>query len=77
MNGISTRTIAAPRPSPGCEVLVVSPLLYHLQLASANMPALYDESGRDGALVQLLLYELQLAPSLPLFAPLPSDPEPS
>ncbi|MGQ7245680.1 AraC family transcriptional regulator [Salinicola sp. V024] len=80
MNGVSTRSlyiepIAAPRNSPGCEVLVVSPLLHHLLLASANMPALYDESGRDGALAQLLLCELQLAPSLPLFAPLPRDPE--
>ena len=80
MNGVSTRSlyiepVAAPRPSPGCEVLVVSPLLHHLLLASADMPALYDESGRDGALAQLLLHELQLAPSLPLFAPLPRDPE--
>ena len=80
MNGVSTRSlyiepVAAPRPSPGCEVLVVSPLLHHLLLASADMPALYDESGRDGALAQLLLYELQLSASLPLFAPLPQDPE--
>ncbi|MGQ7241830.1 AraC family transcriptional regulator [Salinicola sp. V024] len=80
MNGVSTRSlyiepVAAPRPSPSCEVLVVAPLLHQLLLASANMPALYDESGRDGALAQLLLYELHLAPSLPLFAPLPQAPE--
>lgn len=80
MNGVSTRSLyieplAAPRPSRSCEVLVVTPLLHHLLLASANMPASYDESGRDGALAQLLLYELQLAPSLPLFAPLPRDPQ--
>lgn len=78
MNGVSTRSLyieplAAPRPSCSCEVLVVTPLLHHLLLASANMPALYDESGRDGALAQLLLYELQLAPSLPLFAPMPQN----
>lgn len=80
MNGVSTRSLyiephAAPRSSPSCEVLVVTPLLHHLLLASANMPALYDETGRDGALAQLLLYELQQAPALPLFAPLPRDPQ--
>ncbi|WP_342595144.1 helix-turn-helix transcriptional regulator [Salinicola lusitanus] len=79
MNGVSTRSlyiepVAAPRSSSSCEVLVVTPLLHHLLLASASMPALYDESGRDGALAQLLLYELQRAPALPLFAPLPRDP---
>lgn len=78
MNGVSTRSLyieshAAPRPSSNCEVLVITPLLHHLLLASAHIPALYDESGRDGALVQLLLHELQLAASLPLFAPLPHD----
>lgn len=35
------------------------------------MPALYEENGRNGALAQLLLHELQLAPAL--LAPLPRD----
>lgn len=78
MDGVSTRSLyiepyVAPRASPSCEVLVVAPLLHHLLLASAHIPALYDENGRDGALAQLLLYELEQAQALPLFAPLPQD----
>ena len=41
-------------PADHCEALVISPLLHQLLLASADMPALYDEDGRDGALAQLL-----------------------
>lgn len=78
MQGVSTRSVyiepeAAPRSSAGCEVLSVTPLLHQLLLASAGLPALYDEAGRDGALVQLILHELRLAPTLPLFAPMPRD----
>lgn len=78
MQSVSTRSLyiepdAAPRPASCCEVLVVTPLLHHLLLASGGLPALYDESGRDGALAQLLLHELRLASTLPLFAPLPRD----
>ena len=78
MNGVSTRSLyiephVAPRTSRNCEVLVVTPLLHHLLLASAHIPALYDENGRDGALAQLLLCELEQAQALPLFAPLPHD----
>jgi|GEM_PF-3664600 len=51
-------------------MLVVTPLL-HLLLASAHIPALYNENGRDGALAQRLLYELEQAKALPLFVPLP------
>lgn len=80
MNEVSTRSLyiephVAPRASCSCEVLAVTPLLHHLLLASAHIPALYDENGRDGTLAQLLLYELQQAQALPLFAPLPHDPQ--
>lgn len=80
MQGVSTRSLyiepqAAPRAGPQCEVLVVSPLLHQLLLASADLPAHYDERGRDGALVNLLLQELRLAPTMPLFAPMPQDSE--
>lgn len=79
MQGVSTRSLyiapdAAPRHSPRCEVLVVTPLLHQLLLASADLPALYDEAGRDGALVQLLLHEVRQAETMPLFAPMPADP---
>lgn len=78
MLGVSTRSLyiepeAAPRPAPRCEVLVVTPLLHQLLLASADIPAQYDENGRDGALMRLALHELGRAATLPLFAPLPRD----
>jgi AraC-like DNA-binding protein len=52
---------------------VVSPLLHQLLLSCADLPALYDEQGRDSALVQLVLHEVASARSLPLFAPIPRD----
>lgn len=78
MQGVSTRSLyiepdAAPRPGTHCEALVVTPLLHQLLLASLTMPALYDEQGRDGALAQLLLHEVGLAQTMPLFAPIPRD----
>jgi len=80
MQGVSTRSLyiepaAAPREASHCEVLVVSPLLHQLLLASAAIPALYEEGGRDGALVRLILHEVRLAPTMPLFAPMPRDPQ--
>ena len=79
MQGVSTRSLyitpeAAPRPGARCEALVISPLLHQLLLASLDLPASYDERGRDGALAQLLLHEVGLAPTMPLFAPMPQNP---
>ncbi|MBU66575.1 MAG: AraC family transcriptional regulator [Cupriavidus sp.] len=80
MNGVSTRSVyvlpqASPRPFDGCEVLVVSPLLHELLLASAGVPAHYRPQSRDGALMRLILHELAAAPTLPLFAPMPRHPQ--
>ena len=80
MQGVSTRSLyiepaAAPRPSRHCEVLVISPLLHQLLLASKALAANNDTEGRDGALVRLLLLEVGLAPTMPLFAPIPRDPQ--
>ena len=79
MQGVSTRSLyitpeATPRPGTQCEALVISPLLHQLLLASLDLPALYDTRGRDGALAQLLLHVVGLAPNMPLFAPMPQDP---
>lgn len=78
MQGVSTRSLyiepgAAPRAGAHCEALVITPLLHQLLLASLAMPALYDEQGRDGALAQLLLHEVRLAQTMPLYAPIPQD----
>lgn len=80
MRGVSTRSLyidprVPVRDTLLCQALTVSPLLHHLLLASVEVPALHDESGRDGDLIRLLLHELRQAPSLPLFAPLPAHPQ--
>lgn len=78
MRGVSTRSLyiepdVPVRDTTQCLALVVSPLLHQLLLASATIPALYDDEGRDGDLIRLMLHELSTAQSLPLFAPLPQD----
>ena len=79
MPGVSTHSLYiepqdAPRAGVRCEVLQVSPLLHQLLLAACQLPLLYEESGHDAALIALLLFELQAAPPLPLFTPLPQHP---
>ena len=80
MQGVRTRSLyitpeAAPRTGTHCEALVITPLLHQLLLASLDLPALYDTQGRDGALTQLLLHEVGRAQTMPLFAPMPQDPQ--
>lgn len=57
-----------------CCVVGVSPLLRELILAAISLPLDYDEAGRDGRLVQLLLDEIQRMPSLALSLPDASSP---
>ena len=79
MLGVSTRSLyiepaAVAAMNPTCQVLEVSPLLRQLLIAAVKIPVEYDEQGRDGALISLLLHELAAASSLPLHIPLPQDP---
>ena len=78
MNAVSTSSLyiepaAAPRPARRCEVLRLRPLVHHLLVAAADIPARYDEHGRDGALIELILHELRQASTWPLYAPLPAN----
>lgn len=57
----------------GCEVIGVSPLLHELLQIAVDLPALYDISGRDGKVMDLLLDEICSSPTLPLNTPLPHD----
>ena len=43
-------------------------------VASAGIPPAYDEQGRDGLVMRLLLIEIDRAPPLPLAVPFPSHP---
>lgn len=56
-----------------CGVYGVSPLLRQLLEDAVDLPALYDEDGRDGKLMALLVAEIADMPQLSLNAPLPGD----
>ena len=78
MVGVSTCSLYvepddAPRGPLLCEVLAVSALLRLLLIEAIDLPALYDEDGRDGLLMSLVLAEVARAKALPFFAPLPRD----
>ena len=57
-----------------CQVFGVSPLLRQLLLQAQDIPALYDETQREGLLMRLLLHEIAAMPPLSLNAPLPNEP---
>ena len=77
MLGVSTRSVyiepAAVDLGDRCQVISVSPLLRHLLMEAVEIPLTYDEAGRDGALIDLLLHELARSTHLPLHIPLPVD----
>lgn len=63
------------RPSQECQVVGVSPLLRELLVAASSVPDLYDESGRDGMVMELLVKEIALAPVVRLAVPFPRHPK--
>ena len=60
--------------SAACQVVAVSPLLRQLLVAAAEIPTEYDEDGRDGLVMRLLVAEIGAAPMIPLAVPFPHDP---
>lgn len=56
-----------------CRVFEVSDLLRELILAAVRMPIEYDEAGRDGRVMRLILDEIASAPSIPLDISMPQD----
>lgn len=69
------RPDAAPDLPKQCEVVAISPLLRELILAAIEVAQPYEPDSRDGRLMELLLDEVALLPSLPLRLPQPSDPD--
>ncbi|MFT4119424.1 AraC family transcriptional regulator [Bradyrhizobium sp.] len=59
-------------PEKNC-VIAVSPLLRELIVAATRIPVDYDDTGRDGRLMRLLLDELRVSDVLPLHLPFPDD----
>lgn len=56
-----------------CRVLGIPPLLRELMIAAVDVPVEYDEAGRDGRVMALLMDEILTAPVLPLSLPLPRE----
>lgn len=54
-----------------CHVVGVSAFLRQLLMQAAEMPIAYDEDGRDGLLMRLLVAEVERAPVIPLVVPFP------
>lgn len=65
---------ACPSLGQGCRVIAVSPLLRQLLITAAGLPLEYDENGRDGLVMQLLVAEIVRAPIIPLVVPFPAHP---
>jgi AraC-like DNA-binding protein len=57
-----------------CQIVGVSALLRQLLVAAAEIATEYDEEGRDGLVMRLLVAEIGLAPMIPLAVPFPQDP---
>jgi AraC-like DNA-binding protein/mannose-6-phosphate isomerase-like protein (cupin superfamily) len=78
VGAVSTRSVLIQaqvvKPGDRCQVVGVSPLLRQLLVAAAAAPAEYDETGRDGLVMSLLIKELEQAPLIPLSAPFPRSP---
>ena len=73
MVGIYIEPAAAPHlPQTAC-VIAVSRLLRELILEASGLPVLYDETGRDGRVMALILDEVRALPALPLHLPRPRD----
>lgn len=74
MHTVFLRADACPADAPKkATLLVVSPLLRELIRAAALMPAEYDEQGRDGRAVVLLLEEICWSPLAGLVMPVLRD----
>jgi AraC-like DNA-binding protein/mannose-6-phosphate isomerase-like protein (cupin superfamily) len=56
-----------------CRLMRTSPLLRALMDEVVRLPVLYDEDGRDGLLVDLLLAEIGRMPTASLHVPIPED----
>jgi AraC-like DNA-binding protein len=58
---------------PCCRIVAVSPLLSALLEEAAELPLEYDEGGRDGLVMQLIVAEVAQAAVIPLAIPFPRD----
>lgn len=69
------RSDARPDLPMQCQVVGISSLLRELILAAIDVSQPYVAGSRDGRLMELLLDEVTVLPSLPLRLPQPTDPD--
>lgn len=69
--GVLIDTLACPPLPQYCQVVAVSALLRQLLVAASDIPTDYDESGRDGLMMRLLVEEIRRAPLIPIAVPFP------
>lgn len=77
-SAVSVRTLyvdtrARPDLPAHCKVFEVSTLLRELIIEATRIPIEYDESGRDGRVMSLLLDEITATPAAPLHIPMPQN----
>lgn len=66
--------VASRGIGPVCQVLNISSLLHQLLLEAGKLAARYDQQGRDGMIMDLLVAEIELAEPNPISVPFPSHP---
>lgn len=75
---VSLRTLYLPSDAGAlaaeCRVFEVSNLLKSLILEVVDFPPLYDVTGREGRIIELLLEEIERMPNAPYQVSMPSDP---
>lgn len=79
VGAVQTRSVlieadACPNRGTSCQVVGVSALLRQLLTVAADLPIEYDEDGRDGLVMKLLLAEVDRAPLIRLAVPFPRHP---
>jgi AraC-like DNA-binding protein len=77
-SAVSVRTLyidtrARPDLPAKCKVFEVSTLLRELIIEATRIPIEYDEAGRDGRVMALLLDEITATPAAPLHIPMPQN----
>lgn len=68
-------TAARPGLPTDCRVVEVSSLLRELIIEATGIPIEYDEQGRDGRVMALILDEITRTPAAPLDVPMPQHPQ--
>lgn len=76
VGAVQTRSVLmepeeCPARGANCQVVGVSALLRQLLVAAADIPPEYEQLGRDGLVMQLLMAEIDRAPVIPLAVPFP------